>query len=299
MEPSPYFVRNLKLRLHSRSTATAGSSSKPKTVFIRPSHGLGFPNLRELWEYRELIYFFAWREIKVRYKQTVLGAAWAVIQPLLNTIIFTVFFGNLAKIPSEGVPYPVFAFAALVPWTYFSNSITNAGNALVAQQQIITKVYFPRVIVPMATIFASLLDFLIAFLVLLGILPFYGVSLSLAILSVPLLILFTAASAVAVGLWLSALNVLYRDIRVAVPFLVQFWLFATPIAYPASLVPIRYRALYGINPLVGIIEGFRWSTLGTSEDPWAMLVSLLVVVILLTSGLLYFARVERVLADVV
>jgi len=273
--------------------------NKPKITVIRPSGGLAIPDLREVWENRELIYFFAWRELKVRYKQTALGAAWAVIQPLLTTVIFTIFFGDLAKMPSEGVPYIVFVYSALVPWTYFSNSITNAGNSLVAQQNIITKVYFPRLVVVLGTTCAGLLDFAIAFIVELLILPFYGIRLSPFILSIPLLIIFTAACSLAVGLWLAALDVLYRDVKVAVTFLVQFWLFATPIAYASSIVPQRWRALYGINPMVAVVEGFRWSTLSTPLDPWQMLVSGSIVSLLLIGGLIYFKRVERILADVV
>lgn len=274
-------------------------ASQQKMVVIKPTKGLGLPALKEVWEDRELIYFFAWREVKVRYKQTALGAAWAVIQPLLTTLIFTIFFGNLAKMPSEGVPYIVFAYAALVPWTYFSNAITNAGNSLVAQQQIITKVYFPRIIIPLGTTLAGLLDFAVAFVVELFILPLYGIHISFAILLVPVLIVFTAACSLAVGLWLAALGVLYRDVKVAASFLVQFWLFATPIAYPTSIVPERWRALYGINPMVAVVDGFRWATLGTALDPLEVIVSAAVVCLLLFGGLFYFKKVERIIADIV
>jgi len=255
--------------------------------------------LEEVWRYRELLYFFVWRDIRVRYKQTVLGASWAVIQPLFTMIVFTIFFGHLAKIPSEGIPYPIFAYAALVPWAYFTQSITQASNSLISHQGIITKVYFSRLIIPLSAALSGLLDFAIAFLVLLGMIIFYGIVPNFAVLLVPPLILLSMVTALGVGLWMSALNVMYRDVRYAVPFIVQLWLLATPIAYPSSLVPEAWRTLYGVNPMVGVTEGFRSALLGTGETFGPMfLVSVLVSLLLLATGLLYFQRMERTFADV-
>lgn len=269
-------------------------------MIIKPSKGWSFPDLSELWDYRELIYFFAWRDIKVRYKQTVLGAAWAVIQPFFTMIVFSIFFGNFAKIPSESVPYPIFAYTALVPWTYFANSVTQASTSMVTQRGVITKVYFPRIIVPLASMVSGLLDFAIAFAVLLAMMFYYGIFPTFTILLVPFLLLFSIGAAFAVGIWFSALNVVYRDVQYAVPFLVQFWLFATPIAYPSSLVPERWRAIFGLNPMAGVVEGFRWSLLGSGGGFEPMfVVSILIILALLVTGLLYFRRMEREFADVV
>ncbi|NLF12097.1 MAG: ABC transporter permease [Anaerolineaceae bacterium] len=255
--------------------------------------------LRDLWHYRDLLYFLVWRDLKVRYKQTVLGAAWAVIQPFFTMVVFSVFFGRLGRIPSEGMPYPIFAYAALVPWTYFANALTQASNSLVDQQHVITKVYFPRLLVPLAPIVAGLADFGIAFVVLLGMMLFYGVAPTVAIWTLPLFVLLAIATALGVGLWLSSLNVQYRDFRYTVPFLVQFWLFATPIAYPASLVPERWRALYGLNPMAGVVEGFRWALLGQQAPGPLLLVSVIMVAALLVGGLYYFRHMEETFADVV
>jgi len=269
-------------------------------MIIRPSRRWAFPDLGELWEHRELLYFFAWRDIKVRYKQTVLGATWAVIQPLFTMVVFTIFFGNFAKIPSEGLPYSIFSYTALVPWTYFANSVSQASSSMVSQRGIITKVYFPRVIVPLASMISGLLDFAIAFAVLVAMMLYYRIFPTINILLIPLLLLFSFATALAVGLWLSALNVIYRDVQYAVPFLVQFWLFATPIAYPSTLVPARWRPILGLNPMTGVVEGFRWSLLGSGEGLGPMFwVSVVIVLLLLITGLLYFRHMERVFADVV
>ena len=274
------------------------SGGAPVTC-VQRSHGWSFPDLEEVWRYRELLYFFVWRDIRVRYKQTVLGASWAVIQPLFTMIVFTIFFGHLAKIPSEGIPYPIFAYAALVPWAYFAQSITQASNSLISHQGIITKVYFSRLIIPLSAALSGLLDFAIAFLVLLGMIIFYGIVPNFAMLLVPPLILLSMVTALGVGLWMSALNVMYRDVRYAVPFIVQLWLLATPIAYPSSLVPEAWRTLYGVNPMVGVTEGFRSALLGTGETFGPMfLVSVLVSLLLLATGLLYFQRMERTFADV-
>ncbi len=271
----------------------------PKIV-IRPSRGWVPLGLKELWEYRELLYFLIWRDIKVRYKQTALGAAWAIIQPLFTMIVFSIFFGRLAKIPSDGVPYPIFAFCALLPWQLFAHALTESGNSLVASQNLITKVYFPRLVIPVAAVLAGLVDFAIAFVVLLGMMAYYGIVPTMAVVFLPLFLLLAVTTALAVGLWLSALNVQYRDVRYTIPFLTQFWLFITPIAYPSSLVPEGWRTLFGLNPMAGVVESFRWALLGTASAPGPMLaVSVAVVVALLVGGLYYFRRMEKTFADIV
>jgi len=267
---------------------------------IEPSRGWASLKLRTVWAYRELLYFLIWRDVKVRYKQTALGAAWAVLQPVLTMVVFSVFFGQLGKIPSDGLPYPIFAYTALLPWQLFAHTLTESGNSLVSNQELITKVYFPRLVIPLSSVLAGLVDFSIAFSVLLGMMYYYGIAPSMAVLTLPLFIMLACATALAVGLWLAALNVQYRDVRYTIPFLTQFWLFATPIAYPASLVPDPYRALYGLNPMVGVVEGFRWALLGQTDalNP-SVFVSVLVVGVLLTGGLFYFRRMESTFADVV
>lgn len=276
-------------------------STRPvPATLIRPSAGWAPINLRELWQYREMIYFLTWRDVKVRYKQTVLGAAWAIVQPFFTMVVFSIFFGRLAQIPSEDVPYPIFAYAALVPWTYFANALGQSANSLVQNERVITKVYFPRLILPIAASLAGLIDFAIAFVVLLGMMLAYGITPTPAIWTTPLFAVLAVATALGIGFWLSALNVRYRDVKYAIPFLIQFWLFATPIAYPSSLVPERWRALYGLNPMAGVVEGFRWALLGNTTAPGLMpLASGLAVFVLLTGGLFYFRRVERTFADVV
>ncbi len=270
------------------------------TLIIEPSKGWVPLRLRELWEYRELLYFLVWRDIKVRYKQTVLGAAWAIIQPFFTMVVFSVFFGSLAKIPSDGIPYPIFVYCALLPWQLFAYALTQSSNSLVANQNLITKVYFPRLIAPMSSVLAGLMDFAIAFVILIGMMLFYGIRPTLAILTLPFFVFFAIAAALAVGLWLSALNVQYRDVAYTIPFLTQFWLFATPIAYPSSLVPEQWRALYGLNPMAGVVEGFRWALLGSNTPSVGLLlVSVVVVVLLFISGLYYFRRMEKTYADVV
>lgn len=270
------------------------------TLMIRPSHGWVSLRLKELWEYRELLYFLTWRDIKVRYKQTVLGAAWAIIQPFFTMVVFSIFFGYLAKVPSNGLPYPIFAYCALLPWQLFAHSLTESSNSLVANERLITKVYFPRLVIPISAVLAGLVDFAIAFVILLVMMFYYGIAPTMAILTLPLFVLLAVVTALAVGLWLSALNVQYRDVRYTIPFLTQFWLFVTPIAYPSSLVPEQWRALYGLNPMAGVVEGFRWALLGTSQAPgMLLLVSIVVVVGLLAGGLFYFRRMEKTFADVV
>ena len=269
------------------------------TILIRPSRGWVALNLRDLWLYRELLYFLTWRDIKVRYKQTVLGAAWAILQPFFTMVVFSIFFGRLAQVPSDGIPYPIFAYCALVPWSYFAGALDRAGNSLVGSANLITKVYFPRLAIPISAVLAGLLDLAIAFVVLLGMMFYYGIVPTAAVLTLPLFLLLAIATALAVGLWLSALNVQYRDVRYTIPFLTQFWLFATPIAYSSSLVPERWRALYGLNPMAGVVEGFRWALLGKEPPGPLLAVSVIVVLLLLIGGLYYFRRMEKTFADMV
>lgn len=272
----------------------------PAVYVLRSSKGWTALNLAELWQYRELIFFLTWRDIKVRYKQTAFGIAWAVIQPVFTMVVFSVFFGRLAGIPSDGLPYPVFAYCALLPWQLFAYSLTESSNSLVANRQLLTKVYFPRLVIPVSAVLASLVDFVIAFGVLIGMMGYYHIIPTQAVWMLPVFVLMAVAAALAVGLWLSALNVQYRDVRYTIPFLTQVWLFATPIAYPSSLVPDAWRLLYGINPMAGVVEGFRWALLGTGKAPGGMfLVSAVMVVALLVSGLYYFRQMERTFADMV
>ena len=269
-------------------------------ILIKPSRGWVSLKLRELWEYRELLYFLTWRDIKVRYKQTVLGAAWAIIQPFFIMVVFSLFFGRLAKMPSDGIPYPIFAYAALVPWTFFANGLTQSSNSLVGSANLIKKVYFPRLTMPIAAVLSGVVDFILAFVVLLGMMLYYGILPTINVLWLPLLLLLALVTSLGVGLWLTAMNVQFRDVRYTVPFLTQFWLFATPIAYPSSLLSEPWRTLYGINPMVGVVEGFRWALLGTDTAPGTMIaVSALVAVVMLVGGAFYFRRLEKTFADVV
>ncbi|MGQ0737277.1 MAG: ABC transporter permease [Acidobacteriota bacterium] len=256
--------------------------------------------LGELWSYRELVYFLVWRDIKVRYKQTMLGVAWALLQPVLTMVVFSIFFGRLAGIPSEGVPYPVFAFCALVPWQLFAYSLTESSNSVVASQRLLSKVYFPRLIMPLSALGVALVDFSVATVLLVILVLAYGVTPGLAVLTLPLWALLAVSSALSVGLWLSALNVKYRDVRYTIPFLAQTWLFATPVAYPTSIVPEAWRTIYALNPMVGVVDGFRWALLGSSEPPGVTaLVSTVSVAVLLVGGLYFFRRTERTFADLV
>lgn len=269
-------------------------------TYIRPLPGWIALNLDELWEYRELLYFLTWRDIKVRYKQTLLGAAWAILQPFLTMVVFSLFFGRLAGIPSDGIPYPIFAYAALVPWSFFAGGLNNSANSLVGNANLLKKVYFPRLAIPLSTVLAGVIDFVLAFVVLLGMMLFYGIVLTVNVLWLPLLVLLALITSLGVGLWLSALNVQFRDVRYTLPFLTQFWLFTTPIAYPSSLLTEPWRTLYGLNPMVGVVEGFRWALLGTQSVPGPLLiVSALVALGLLVSGAYYFRRMEKSFADVV
>jgi len=254
----------------------------------------------ELWQYRELLVFYAVRDIKVRYKQTVLGAAWAVLQPVMTMVVFSIFFGKLAKVPSDGLPYPIFTFCALLPWQLFAFALTQSSNSLIQDAQVLTKVYLPRLIIPLSSVVAGLIDFAIAFVVLIGIMFYYDIIPGWQVITLPLFIVFALAAALSVGIWLSALNVKYRDIRYTLPFLAQFWLFVTPVAYSSSLVPSKWQALYAINPMVGVVEGFRWALLGKSAPPGVMLVvSVTATILLLAGGMFYFRRMEKTFADII
>jgi lipopolysaccharide transport system permease protein len=274
---------------------------KDDVLIIRPTHGWGALNLGELWLYRELIYFLTWRDLKVRYKQTALGAAWAIIQPFLTMVVFSVFFGGLVKVASDNVPYPIFSYTALLPWGVFVKALTDAGRSLVLNRTMITKIYFPRLIVPLASVLAGVVDFAIAFVVLLGMMWWFHITPTLSALwAVPLLLLLSLITALGVGLWLSALNVVYRDIGYVLPFLTQLWFYLTPIVYPSTKVPAKWRLLYALNPMVGVVEGFRWALLNTQTAPGLMVaVSAVIAILILVSGLFYFRRMERTFADIV
>ena len=274
------------------------SSIAPR-VIIRPSSGWIPINFRDLWHYRELLYFLTWREIKVRYKQTALGFAWAIIQPFCMMIVFTLFFGTLAKIPSEGIPYPLFNYAALLPWTLFAEGLNRSSNSMVQNANLVRKVYFPRLVMPLSGILSPLVDFAIAFTILIGMMIFYGYPPTLKILCLPAFILLALLTASGVGLWLSAINVKYRDVRYVIPFLIQLWLFASPVVYSSTLLPAQFRTLYGINPMAGVIEGFRWSLLGTDPPGALIAVSIVIVIVIWISGAFYFRHSEKTFADVI
>lgn len=267
---------------------------------IKPSKGWVSLKLRDVWQYRELLYFLVWRDVKVRYKQTALGATWAIIQPLMTMVVFSIFFGKLGKMKSDGLPYPIFSFVALVPWTFFANGLIQASNSLVGSSNLIKKVYFPRLAVPIATVLSGIVDFAVAFVVLLAMMLFYNIFPTINVLWLPCFIILALVTSLGVSLWLSALNVKFRDVRYAVPFIVQFWLFATPIAYPSSLLHEPWRTLFGLNPMAGVVEGFRWALLGTSARPGPLIaVSVLTSLLLLIGGAYYFRRMERGFADIV
>jgi lipopolysaccharide transport system permease protein len=267
---------------------------------IAPSTGWVSLKLHELWEYRELLYFLIWRDIKVRYKQTALGAAWAIIQPFMTMVVFSLFFGKLAKVPSDNIPYPIFSFAALVPWTFFAGGLGRSSNSLVGNANLITKVYFPRLAIPLAAVLPGVVDFALAFVVLIAMMLFYGIVPGLNILWLPLFLLLALITSLGVGLWLSALNVKYRDVGYIVPFITQFWMFATPVAYPSSLLHEPWRTIYGLNPMVGVIEGFRWALLRTNTAPGPMIaVSSTAALVILVTGAFYFRRMEKTFADIV
>ena len=282
----------------SRDPAAEAGRDEPPSFVVEPASGWEFPDLRELWQYRELLYFMVWRDIKSRFKQTALGVTWVILQPVLTMVVFTLVLGRLAGVPSEGAPYPIYTFAALLPWQLFQHAVTQSGSSLVNSRELLTKVYFPRLVIPLAAVLVGLVDFALAFIVLLVMMAFYGVVPTLAVVALPALVLLACMSALAVGLWLAVLNVRYRDIRYTLPFLMQFWLFATPIAYPTSMIPEKWRMLYALNPLVGVVDGFRWALLGRPESLDAStFLSAGVVVVLLVGGLLYFRRMERTFAD--
>ncbi len=271
----------------------------PLSVY-EPTHGWLSLRLGELWHYRELLYFLTWRDVKIRYKQTALGVAWAVLQPLITMVIFSVIFGQLARLPSDGIPYPVFSYAALLPWGLFSGALQRAGTSLVTNSNLITKVYFPRLVIPISAVAAGLVDFAISFVVLLGLMLYYGIMPTWTIIAIPLFVLLAVLTALAVSLWLSALNVQYRDVQYMIPFLIQAWMYASPVAYSVGLVPTGpWRIIYGLNPLAGVIQGFRWALLGGSPPDQLIAISVIMVLLLLVSGLYYFRRMERTFADVV
>ncbi len=273
---------------------------RTRTIIIRPSKGWVSLNMSDLWKYRELLYFLVWRDVKVRYKQTILGFAWAILQPFLTMVVFSIFFGRLAGVPSDGIPYPIFTYTALLPWQLFAYVLAESSNSLVANRQLLTKVYFPRLVIPFSTVFAGLVDFGISFIALIAMMLFFGIIPTANALALPFFVLLAIAAALGVGIWLSALNVQYRDVHYVIPFLTQFWLFMTPIAYPSGLVPEPWRTWYGLNPMAGVVEGFRWVLLGrTSSTASLLIVSIFVVFVVLVSGIAYFRRMEKTFADVV
>src|SRR5579872_912494 len=285
----------------SMSSQALPSPARPaiKTV-IEPTRSWAKLRLGEVWRARELIYFLVWRDIKVRYKQTAIGAAWAILQPALTMLVFALFFGKLAHLPTEGLPILVFYYAGLLPWMYFSNSLSNATAAIVQNQNIITKVYFPRLALPISTVLSGLLDFAIGLLLVIPLMAYYHIHPGISLLLFPAFLLLAVLLALGAGLWLSAMNAMYRDVRYVVPFLVQFWMFASPVAYASSIVPAKYRSLYGLNPMVGVIEGFRWSLTGRGDPPGAMIiVSVLTALAVLATGLFYFQKMESTVADIV
>lgn len=271
-----------------------------KPIVIKAEGSWRSLGLREAWEYRELLFFLTWRDVKVKYKQTHLGVAWAVLQPALTMIVFSVVFGRVAKLPSHGVPYPLFTYTALLPWQLFANALAQSSNSLVSNQSLLTKVYFPRLLIPAATVLAGVVDFSVACVVLFGMMLYYGIYPTARLAVLPVFVLLAVGAALAVGIWLSALNVRYRDVRHTVPFLTQFWLFASPIAYSSSVVPERYRGLYSLNPMASVVDGFRWAAFGVEPPPsWSLLGGALTIVVLLAGGLAFFRRTEATFADVV
>lgn len=280
------------------SNLAVNRSDEPFVV-IEPPRGWQALELRDLWKYRELLYFLTWRDIKLRYRQTALGAAWAVLQPVLTMIVFSVIFGTLAKLPSDNIPYPIFTFTALLPWQLFAFALINSSNSLVGNQNLVSKVYFPRLIIPIASVLPGLMDFAISFVVLIGMMIYYHMPLSVRMLALPLFLLLALASALAMGLWLSALNVEYRDIRYVVPFLTLFWQYATPVAYSSTLIPERWRFFYNLNPMAGVVDGFRWALLGSESAGGLIWVSVVIIAVLFISGLAYFKRMEATFADVI
>ncbi|MCC6445393.1 MAG: ABC transporter permease [Armatimonadetes bacterium] len=276
-------------------------SGKPlPTVSIQPQRSIFQLDLKDIWHFRELLYLLIWRDVKVRYKQTVIGAAWAILQPFMTMVVFTMVFSKFAKVPSDGIPYPIFSYTALLPWNYFSQALSRGGVSLVGSSGLISKVYFPRLIIPLSSVITPLVDFLLAFAILIGMMVWFRFTPTLGVLALPLFILLAMMTALAIGLWSCALHVQYRDVGYLIPFVIQIWMYATPVAYPLSLVPDRWKLLYSLNPMVGVVEGFRWAMLGrTIPDIGLMAVSGSVVLVLLFTGLLYFKRMERTFADII
>jgi lipopolysaccharide transport system permease protein len=273
---------------------------QPETIHIRPSTGLAALNLRDLWIYRELVFFMIWRDVKVRYKQTLLGAAWAVIQPVLTMLVFTFIFGTVAKVPTDGIPYPIFSYTALLPWGLFTTALNNASRSLTANQNMVTKIYFPRLVLPLASVLGGLVDFAIAFLILIVLMIYYKITPTAAIWTLPLFLILTVVTALGVALWLSAINVQYRDVNYVLPFLTQFWLFLTPVAYSAKVISDKWQMVYSLNPMAGVVNGFRWALLGTNTGPsLSMAVSTGISLVFLVSGLFYFRAMERTFADTI
>ncbi len=289
---------NHRVRMNVNSRNQVEISSTP-TIVIKPLRGWIPINLGELWAYRELLYFLTWRDIKVRYKQTILGFAWAILQPFMMMVVFSLFFGNLLKVPSEGIPYPLFNYAAILPWTLFAQGITRSSESLVANVNMVQKVYFPRLIMPLGSVLAPVVDFAIAFIILIGMMFYFGYPPTLSILWLPVFIILVLITALGVGLWLSVINVKYRDVRYAVPFLTQLWLFASPVVYASSLLPQKFQAIYGLNPMAGVIEGFRWALLGTDPPGSLIAISVTIVLVILISGVFYFRKSEKNFADVI
>ncbi len=280
--------------------SSAAEHPRAPSAVIEPRKGIFELDLGAVWEYRELLYFLVWRNVKVRYKQTVVGAGWVILQPLITMMIFTVVFRYMSKIPSDGLPYPIFAYTALLPWTYFAQALGRSGGGLVGNANLISKVYFPRLLIPLASVVTPVVDFLLSFVILLGLMVWYGITPTWGVLALPLFLLLALMTALSVGLFLSALNVKYRDVGYVIPFMIQFWMYASPVIYPVSLVPERWRLLYSLNPMVGVIEGFRWDMLGNKyPDFGVMAVSVLVVLVLLIAGLIYFKHMERTFADII
>ena len=273
----------------------------PTTIYIKPSSGLTALNLRDLWTYRELVFFMIWRDIKVRYRQTLLGAAWAVIQPLMTMVVFNFLFGTVAKVPTDGIAYPIFAFTALLPWGLFTTALNQASRSLTANHNMITKIYFPRLVLPVASVLAGLIDFAIAFVILIGLMFYYHVTPAWNVLwALPLFVLLAIVTALGVALWLSAINVQYRDVNYALPFITQFWLFITPVAYSAAVISEKWRLVYSLNPMAGVVNGFRWALLGSGSGPdSALWVSVGISLLVLITGLYYFRRMERTFADTI
>lgn len=273
----------------------------PPTIYIKPSTGLAALNLRDLWTYRELVFFMIWRDLKVRYKQTLLGAAWAIIQPVMTMLVFNFIFGSVAKVPTEGIPYPIFSYTALLPWGLFTTALNQASRSLTANHNMITKIYFPRLVLPVASVLAGLVDFFIAFVILIGLMFYYQITPAWnAIWALPLFLLLALVTALGVALWLSAINVKYRDVNYALPFLTQFWLFITPVAYSAKIISEKWRLIYSLNPMAGVVNGFRWALLGGSQAPdLSLWISAAISVLILVGGLFYFRSMERTFADTI